>query len=218
MQVSWKQLFMYVVVAGMSLLTYVYGVIAVMLGWWWLMLPAALLLSPGVMALLRAIFERPFGMAGFTNPKVMSYAFVVGDFALLPLALGFATFGWSSLPTDGWHYNMQFFWIAYACGVLGAVVFAVIDGKRYTLGGVPTARQSPTKVWHDWMVMPSLIALFVWLLAPQLATLWADAAVVSLVCLASFVAIVTYDATMPPVPALQHPEWDSQEFEVVMNC
>lgn len=213
---SWKQLCLYVVAAGMALLTYLYGVIAVMLGWWWLMLPAALVLSPGIMALLRVVFERPFGLTGFTNPRVMSYSYVVGGFVLLPLALSFAAFGWTSISTVGWHYNMRFFWTAFACGVLVAVVIFMIDGRRYKLGSVPTARRSPTKVWHDWAVTPSLAALFVWLLAPQLASEWTDAVVVSLMCLASFAAIVAYDAVVPPIPALQHPVWDSQEFEVVI--
>ena len=193
--------------------TFILGVQAVKHGWWQVLPVGMLLISPVAMAVLRYSYEDPFSLNGFLKPSVMSRAFVVGDILLLPAALGFAGRGWQVVPGDGWGYSLWFALVAFAAGISSAVVFRRFDGPRYMDAGVPTALLSPTKMWHDLVVMPVVIALFVWLLAPQLFGAWSSDAFMALTFLVGFGVLVVADALNPPDPAGQHPAWDAKYFQ-----
>lgn len=181
--------------------------------WWWLAPFMMLIASPVAMAILRVMYEAPFKLTrDFVNPLVMSRAFVFGDFVLLPLVLLFAVRGWS-----GYHSHLAgSMWFLFGClafGYAAAAGFALIDGQRYINAGVPTARFSPTKVWHDWAVMPGVVAAFVWTLLPQIKEDSPVETYIALMGLLWFVVLVMIDNDRPVDPRRQHPAWDVSTFE-----
>lgn len=184
-------------------------------GLWWLPPLAMVIMSPAAMAFLRVWYEEPFKLTrDFVNPLVMSRAFVYGDFVLLPLALLFAARGW-----DEYHAHLAdstLFQFGYlALGYLAAVAFALVDGPRYVKAGVSSARFSPTKVWHDWAVMPSVVAVIVWMLMSQIKPNVLVETLVAALFLLCFGLLVVMDAKSPVDPRRQHPAWDVANFEAV---
>lgn len=207
---------MYLAALGSGGLFFLLSAGAVANGWWWVLLPVMLFISPVCMAVLRLTYERPFGLTrNFVNPRVMSRGFVYGDFILLPIALMFGAKPWSEL--HGTQQNPIGFLIVSMCiGLLLAMAFAFFDGKRYVKAGVPSARFSPTKVWHDWAVVPGVTALFFWVVTTQTKPITNPLdMVICVISLLGFLAALMYDFDHPVDPRLQHPEWDTAEFQAL---
>lgn len=208
-----QQPLMCAVALGSGGVFFVLAAAAVTEGWWWILFPAVLLMSPASMAGLRVYYEQPFKLTrDFVNPRVMSWAFVLGDFVLLPLSLTLAAVGWGQAHSDlvG---SETFLFACLGFGYGLAIGFPQGGTKRYRNAWFPTTRLSPSKVWHDWAFRPGVIALFVWVLVPQLSGEGTVALIASLFPLAVFMAAVSYDSTNPPNPRKQYPEWDPLNFQ-----
>ncbi len=208
-----RQWFMTIASIGGVVVFFLLGLVLVATGddWWMLIIPCAWLFSPGVMALLRLCYEKPFGSSwDFMNPNVMSWSFVLGDFLCLPFAAYFAGFGLKeSLPKVAG--SPIFIAICLMVGYAVAAIFVMLDGRRYIKADVPSARFSPSKVWHDWAVVPGWTSLLVWLIYPQLGSVspWV------LFNLTLFGIFVVLDLLMPVDPRKQHPEWNPAKFRTV---
>lgn len=186
-------------------------------GLWWLPPAAMVIMSPAAMAFLRVWYEEPFKLTrDFVDPLVMSRAFVFGDFVFLPLVLLFAARGWSeyhSFLVD----STGFLFACLAFGYMAAAAFVLVDGPRYVKAGVPSARFSPTKVWHDWAVMPGVVAILVWVLLPQIKQDSPIETMVAVLFLLCFGLLVIMDAKSPVNPRGQHPAWDVANFETALQ-
>lgn len=182
-------------------------------GWWWLAPVAMIVASPVTMAVLRVMYEQPFKLTrDFINPFVMSWAFVVGDFLLLPLVLLLAVRGWG-----GYHAHLAgsvtFLIVSLVLGYIAAAGFTLVDGQRYVEAGVPTARFSPTKVWHDWAVVPGVVAALVWTLLPQIKEDSPIETFLAMFILLGFMVLIIVDEDHPVDPRRQHPAWNVDSFE-----
>lgn len=204
---------MYVVFAAAAVMFYINGIVAVESGWWGLLFPGMLVISPVMMALLRIGFEGPLDRS-FFNPRVMSWAFVVGDFMILPLALWFAGRGRHDVSVSAMSSLISML-ICAGIGVFAMLVFRKVDGNRYRSAGWASSLSSPTKVWHDCVVMPVVVALLLWMLIPQFIWGGSGDTVLSIVFLAIFGFLVGADAWEAPDPRLQHPKWDTVRFEAI---
>ena len=205
---------MYMATGMAAVMIYAVGIGVVINGTPGLLFLGMVVFSPVAMGLLRWIYEDWFDRS-FFNPHVMSFGFVIGDTLLLPTALVMAGWGWQDLPATGWHRSVWFVLACAAIGVLAATVFRyVIDGPRYAEACVASALLSPTKVWHDWAVMPVVVAGFTWLLVPLWAMGGSSFTRPALVFLALFGAALIIDAIVKPDPTRQHPRWDPVRFDV----
>lgn len=173
-------------------------------------------ISPVVMSVLRYCYEFPFDLAGFFKPSIMSWGFVVGDTLVLPLAVWFAVRGYENVPASSWGHSLWFAATSIVAGLVVIVGFRKVDGGRYVQAGVPMALYSPTKVWHDIVVMAVVVTLFVWLLVPQVVGAWSDEMAVAIAMLAAFGALIVIDGLNPPDPTKQHPAWDTRRFRVAL--
>jgi hypothetical protein len=206
---------MYVANGLAALLLFVAGIVAVRNGHEELLFPGMIVLSPVAMLLLRWWYEDGLDRS-FFNPLVMSWGFILGDTVILPVVLLFGGLGWQDLP-NGWRQSASL-WFAAACALIGlavAVVFRLVDGRRYVDAGVPTALLSPTKVWHDWVVMPVTVAGLCWLLIPQVYFGGSTFTRPAFVFMGLFGLTLLLDAITKPDPAAQHPQWDSVRFTAV---
>ncbi len=206
-------------VAAVSL--FLAGVAATEHGLWALLQPGMLVVSPVMMVLLRRIFEGAV-QRSFFEPKTMSWSFVVGDFIVLPSVFWFAGRGWQGITlTDGENGMMKV--VAIVVGILAIVGFRSLDGARYRAVGWESALKSPTKVWHDFVVMPVVVALLFWLLVPQVVLQLTDGdridgpgnMAIALLLLAGFVVLVAMDGMNQPDPTRQHYRWDPKRFKPI---
>lgn len=204
---------MYVGFALSAVAFYLSGAALVDTGMWGLLFPGMLLLSPIMMALLRFGFEGPLGLR-FFDPHAMSWAFVIGDCIVLPFMLWFAGRGWQAVDIS----DAQVLWSTLLCalaGLVAMIVFRKIDGDRYHRVDWSSSLKSPTKVWHDCVVLPVVVALTLWLLVPQFVMNVTADTVFAVVCLGVFAALVGIDFVYEPDPRKQHYRWDAARFEPV---
>lgn len=204
---------MYVGFALCGVACYLSGVAMVATGWWGLLFPGMLVLSPMMMSALRYGFEGPLDL-DFIDPRIMSWAFVVGDGVVLPFMLWFAGRGWQAVEIS----DAEVLWSTLLCAVAGLVamvVFRRVDGDRYRKADWASSLKSPTKVWHDCVVMPVVVALTLWLLVPQFIVNGTADTVFAVVCLLVFAALVGVDIVDEPDPRKQHYRWDATSFTPV---
>ena len=202
-------------VAIALVLTYLLAITVVWNGRASLLLPGMVLLSPVAMLLLRIYPENWFDRS-FFNPHVMSLSFIMGDTVLLPISLTMAGSGWTELPETWWHNTWWFATGCWGVGLLAGCAFRLMDGSRYVQAGVESALASPTKVWHDWVVIPVVTAVFLWTLLPQAIIGGSMFIRPAMVFLGMFLIAVAIDNfIIKPDPALQHPEWDEERFAAV---
>ena len=201
---------MYVCMAVCAMLMFSLAVILTNAGAWVVLWPFMLVLSPGAMAFLRHYYEGGLKKS-FFDPDLMSNAFVIGDTFFLTFAMMFAGLGRQGVTVSlGYDVALQVFGLA--SGLLAVAAFRKVDGQRYINVGWASALKSPTKVWHDWVVFTVTIALFIWLLIPQITThgyaFW-----LSLMWIGCFVVTVTMDGIKGPDVTRQHYRWDEIGFQ-----
>jgi len=179
----------------------------------WAALVSPLLISlVGTYVIRRWIEEVP--TQGMFRLRTQSKAFVIGDGFVLPLASFFVTIGWSHGNFVGTAYGES--WVRWLCIVAGFVVaigFRVFDYPRYQVTmNTRLAFNSPTKLWHDFVVYPVLVGVMLWAGVSQLIearSVWTWLTVVSI---AAWVLLGFVDMKYPPNPEDQHPAWNSKEF------
>ena len=125
--------------------------------------------------------------------------------------LWFAGLGWQRVDLSG-RTMLQ----AAACyiiaGLVVMIMFRKFDGDRYRAHNWASSLKSPTKVWHDCVVMPVVVALGMWLMAPQLFIEWSWYTSLAACCFGLFFVLNAVDAVSQPDPRRQHPLWDSKQF------
>lgn len=179
------------------------------------------IISPVMMTALRESFEGPV-RPSFFNPKVMSFGFVFGDFVILPIGFWFAARGWQSLTLTSAEFTTATA-LSAGTGVATMIGFMMFDGARYRKAGWGASLLSPTKSWHDMVVMPVVSALTVWLMVPQIVAVVSfngrhgspESLLYATLSFGVFMALCGQDMRTPPDPRHQHYRWNPKKFRPI---
>ena len=117
-----------------------------------------ILLSPLALLLIRITLEhgKPHGIL---SPKTQSWSFLFGDSIALPLAFGAAAYGYIVVPDHSFFSSNLYILIS----LLTAVVITffwhkLLDKPQYVRRDSADLLSSPSKLWHDYVVYPTLSA------------------------------------------------------------
>jgi hypothetical protein len=164
-----------------------------------------ILVSPIAMLYFRVTMEDGHPK-GLFNPTTQSYAFLLGDALLLPMAFAFMALGWKRLAHEqGFH--VQAWWLIFAL-VAGAAIMMVwrrMEMQAYTKLGAADRLDSPTKLWHDYVVYGSLGTLLVFGGVPVVVKDFTGNGWLVLLCFAGWVALGVLDGSRKLNPANLHP-------------
>ncbi len=131
---------------------------------WIVILPV--LISPISMQIIRQLFEGGQPATGF-NPKSDSWAYLFGDFLILPFSMGMAA-------RDAQHVSWLLDWRFIVAVIVGGCIFSVgfrwFDSNNYIRDGHRDRLYSPTKLWHDFVVYPVVASVFLWVTISALST------------------------------------------------
>lgn len=177
-------------------------------------------LIPLVVSLVGAAFVRwsleHTSVNGMFDLKTQSWTFVVGDGMALPIALLMIGFARSEVVIVGFWAQWQWFIMAAVIGLVGGILFRLMDRPRYLKASAGLTLASPTKVWHDFVTYPVLLGAVMWAGVPLLMPeYWVWPTVVAIVALIGWGGLGARDAVRQPSPLAQHPEWDTQAFSVI---
>ena len=177
-------------------------------------------LIPLVVSLMGAAFVRwsleYSAMNDMFDLKTQSWAFIVGDGVALPIAMLMIGFARSEVVIIGFWAQWQWFAVAAAIGLVGGILFRLIDRPRYLNASAGLTLASPTKVWHDFVTYPVLLSVVVWAGVPLLTPeYWVWPTAVAIVALIGWAGLGARDAVRQPSPLAQHPEWDARKFSVI---
>ena len=120
---------------------------------------------------MTAEFGKPVGMF---NWRTQSWAFLFGDSLSLPLAIAFAL-GTPGIPSRVIGVSgMIEYWRWCVISIVVAIVvtfgFRSMDAAGYKKSGNADRLKSPTKLWHDYVVYPSIAFLLMWVALPAVFT------------------------------------------------
>ena len=208
------QLAMYVGFAVVA--TCLYGLAVAMM-----LYPTVLvLLTPCMVSLAGAAFVRwsleYTPMNRMFDLKTQSWAFIVGDGLVLPIAMLMIGFARSEVVIIGFWAHWHWLVISAGIGLLGGIVFRLMDRRRYVNEHAERALTSPTKVWHDFVTYPVLLGVLVWAGVPLLTPeYWVWPTAVAIFALIGWAGLGARDAVRQPSPLAQHPEWDVRKFSVI---
>lgn len=182
---------------------------------WLFLLPIGI--SPMVMLLLRITLE--YGLpSGLLSPRRQSWTFLFGDTLALPLAFG--AIGSAGIAHDI-NTRSDRVLMAWSIGVAVVVTgaFVTFDRPNYTKTGNKDRLLSPTKLWHDWIVYPVLVAALVYFGVPVLLSGSSSAGFwLILVGLASWIGLGAIDIVwIKPDPSEQHPRWQDTWFGKIIS-
>lgn len=166
-------------------------------GRWELML-LPIVVSPLSMWLLRQRMESGLP-EGIFSPKTQSWAFLFGDSIFIPLAFLGGALSWRRIAAmDGFHHQKWWLWLSIAIGALAGVAFRyVLNAPDYRAAGLDSLLDSPTSIWHDFVVYPVLVGLFVCICLPAVAYDTTNWGWLALVGLLGWGAMGAHDATHP---------------------
>ncbi len=142
-----------------AVVTVVTGTLLIRSGSGWVfMIP--IVISPIMMVVVRLALEPGFPL--FEGKQ--SLAYLVGDSAALPLALWATAMSWRIIgQEDGFHLRWWWLLVAIAAGVLITYGWhTFMDAPAYIKADAVDRLGAPTKLWHDYVVYPSLATLLVW--------------------------------------------------------
>lgn len=142
-----------------AVVTVVTGTLLIRSGSGWVcMIP--IIISPVMMVVVRLALEPKFPLL----EGKQSLAYLVGDSAALPLALWATAMSWRVIgQEDGFHQRWWWLLVAIAAGVLITYGWhTFLDLPGYVKAGATDRLGAPTKLWHDYVVYPSLATLLVW--------------------------------------------------------
>lgn len=164
--------------------------------WEFALLP--IVVSPLSMLVLRISME--YGLPeGIFSPKTQSWAFLFGDAFYIPLAFLGGALSWRRIAAiDGFHHQKWWLWLSIAIGALAGVAFRyVLNAPDYRAAGLDSLLDSPTSIWHDFVVYPVLVGLFVYICLPAVAYDTTNWGWLALVGLLGWGAMGAHDATHP---------------------
>lgn len=142
-----------------AVVTVVTGTLLIRSGSGWVcMIP--IIISPVMMVVVRLALEPKFPLL----EGKQSLAYLVGDSVALPLALWAAAMSWRVIGQEnGFHQRWWWLLVAITAGVLITYAWhTFLDVPRYVETGATDRLGAPTKLWHDYVVYPSLATLLVW--------------------------------------------------------
>ena len=201
---------MYPLSAFAAIVIFVCAAVTVMTGHWAVLIPGMIAVTVGGRVVLRLLYEDPQDLRALTA-DMSSLSFAFGQGIVLPITLAFAARGWHDVPTD-WRWSFGILPAVMGFGVLFGWVHHTLDEVRYLEADTHSSTLCPTKVWHDWVVVPVTTALLVWLLAPQLAGNHTDFARPALVFFGMFLLLVAVDHLRGLDARRQHVRWDPDRF------
>lgn len=139
------------------------------------------------------------------DPRTQSWAFLADAFLIV--TFGIAAAGWpASGLRDGWYTQWWYYTLAVVIGVGVTYVYTRMDHKRY-MQDHPTALNSPTKIWHDYVTVPVFVTvgIVVWLPLMGVAS-WHRWVILG--CIVAWVAAAVLDVTIhKPDVRKQHVAW-----------
>ncbi len=207
------QALMYLFAIGSGFVAYLWGVGAIMSGLSVTMGIGLFVLSPVMMALVRLCVERNRKVAAMFDLETQAWGFVIGDTLVLTLVAIALTRGWQSVGPTSPYQGWDWFWVAYAGGLVVSAGFRyMLDRPRYEKFDAMRQFYSPTKLWHDFAVFPAVVGLMIWAWVPQL-DVWNFHTSIALIMLVLFMALNGRDAYRKVDPKGQHPAWNPREFE-----
>lgn len=164
-----------------------------------------IIVSPATMLYLRLTMEegRP---AGLLNPGKQSWAFLYGDMLMLPIVFISMALGWRRLA-DEQGFHMQFWWflVSVAAGCIIAAVWRYSEVQTYKRLGGKDRLDSPTKLWHDYVVYGSLGTLLVFGGLPVVILDFTSHGWAALVAFGGWVLLGLADSLRKLDPANLHP-------------
>lgn len=116
------------------------------------------------MQLIRKYFEGGKPAIGF-DPRVDSWAYLFGDFLILPFSMGMAA---RDAQNVDWLFDWRFITAVIIGGCAFSALFRWYDSGNYIKDGHRDRLYSPTKLWHDFVVYPVVAGCYLWVTIPAL--------------------------------------------------
>ncbi len=172
---------------------------------------AVWLSSPCTMYALRESCEKVGKEMPVFDLKNGSWAFLIGDTVVIPMAMLFALKGW--VGQDQSYWSESYIWLAttFAAGLLAGTIFHLLDGIGYKAKGAAAALSSPTKLAHDFVAYPVLCGGLVYGGVPLLFQ-WSIWSTLCLGCVVVWLLLAVCDALRGLDPKKLHPAWDKVAF------
>ena len=181
---------------------------------------AAATISPGLLSVMVLLEGR--SLAEVADLATLPWSLAIGDLIIIPAAAWVAAHGyrtWNPLPARPVHF-LPVSWVGWiilwwAVGlVVGALFYFVLDGPNYEAAGMLLALLSPTKITHDFVVMPALWG-GMWcaglpLLGRKTFHRW-----VLVACFVGWATLVMVDGQRGLDLTQLHPLWDAAGFRPI---
>lgn len=172
----------------------------------------AILISPGLPAVAVMIEDR--SLQQVANLALLPWSLAIGDTFLIPLAAIVAASAYRSHPEPfrtAW--TVSWWLIGLAVGVL---FYTVLDGPAYAAVGRSAALLSPTKLMHDFVVMPALWGgMFCACLLLLRHATWHRYVLVA--CFVGWATLVVVDGQRGLDLTQLHPLWDADHFRQIAD-
>ena len=167
--------------------------------------------SPCAMYAFRESYEKVGKELPVFDLKHGSWAFLIGDTIVIPMAVVFALIGWNVQDLSAWGESYLWGIAAIAAGILAGTIFHLLDGIGYRSQGAGAALSSPTKLVHDFVAYPVLFGGLVYGGVPLLFH-WNIWSALCLACVVVWLGLAACDAIRGLDPKKLHPNWDKVMF------
>lgn len=178
---------------------------------------AAIVISPGLLSVMVMFEGRSLAQAA--NLATLPWSLAIGDLIIIPVAAAVAAHGhetWSSYlayptrsPRVSWTVWTVTWWVVGLA--IGALFYFVIDGPNYAAVGRSSALLSPTKLAHDFVVMPALWG-GMWCAGLPLLGRKSCHRLVLVACFVLWATLVVIDGQRGLDLSQLHPLWDAVHF------
>lgn len=187
-------------------------------GVWWAAALTAFAVSPGIILVLGGTFEQRsvWGLLDFDR---QSWAVLIGDTFMLPLAAAMAALAWKRQQTifTRWQLSLGRGLLFFIVGIVAGFTFHTWDSIiNYIPAGAGDVVDSPTKVWHDLVAYPVLFGALLYGGIPVVfrrRATWHRWVIVA--CSVVWLAMVIRDTFWGRLdPNWLHPAWDAVNFRL----
>lgn len=172
----------------------------------------AIYVASPIAMLCRAVFHERRSFREVFDLKIGSWAFLIGDTTVLPLASVFIVFGWYEVASVESAQSMSVFLGCFGVGVLVGGLFHAIDGIGYRSAGAQEALSSPTKITHDFCAYPVLLGGLLYGAIPIVQD-WGWYSWAALGCVAVWLLLCVRDLYVGLDPKKLHPRWNKRLFK-----
>lgn len=171
------------------------------------------------MAVIRWVVEQS-RLNGMFNPRTQSWAFMFGDLFSLPVAMFCIAVARDKAELGSWADAPWWYLVAALCGLAAGVAFHAMDIQEYRSQGAELALESPTKIWHDFVVYPVLFGVLLWAGVPLLWSWpWSTWTMLAIAAIASWLVFgVVSDGNRGLSAYDMHPGWCKKHFRVKSRC